>query len=127
VTTVIHLAISRDNLITSNMRLHWAEKARKTRVIREMAHVMCKHPKRPHLPAATCDVVVKWPDRRRRDAESIAPTAKAAIDGCVDAELLTDDSDRYLKKVSYSNSDETHNTPGVACYVTLTFTPTGDW
>lgn len=121
-TAVITLAISRDILITSNMPLHWAQKARKTRVIREMAWVMCKHPKQPHIPAATCDVVVKWSDKRRRDAESIVPTVKAAIDGCVDAGLLTDDSDQYLKKVSYSNADETHNTPGIACYLELTFT-----
>jgi crossover junction endodeoxyribonuclease RusA len=120
--TVIHLAISRDVLLTSNMRLHWAAKASRTKAIRDMAWVMCKHPKRPHLPAATCDVTVKWGDKRRRDAESIVPTVKAAIDGCVDAELLTDDSDRYLKKVSYSNAEETHDTPGVACYVTLRFT-----
>jgi len=126
VTAEITLAISRDNLLTSNQRLHWADKARKTRVIRDMAWVMCMHPKRQHLSAATCDVVVTWSDKRRRDAESIVPTAKAAIDGCVDAGLLTDDSDRYLKKVSYSNADKTHDTPGVACYIQLTFTPTGD-
>lgn len=120
--TTVTLAISRDVLLTSNQRKHWAEKARHTKVIRDMAWVLCMHPKRAHLPAATCDVVVTWGDKRRRDAESIAPTAKAAIDGCVDAGLLTDDSDRYLKKVSYSNAKETHKVSGLACYVTLTFT-----
>jgi crossover junction endodeoxyribonuclease RusA len=122
VATVIHLAISRDVLLTSNMRLHWATKARHTKTIRDMAWIMCMHPKRAHLSAATCDVVVTWPDKRRRDAENIQPTAKAAIDGCVDAGLLTDDSDRYLKKVSYSNAEETHKVTGLACYLTLTFT-----
>lgn len=121
-STVVHLAISRDVLITSNQRLHWATKARHTKTIRDMAWILCMHPKRAHLSAAVCDVVVTWPDKRRRDAENISPTAKAAIDGCVDAGLLTDDSDRYLKKVSYSNSEHTHTVPGLACYVTLTFT-----
>ena len=121
-TAVIHLAISREVLLTSNQRSHWAEKARKTKVIRDMAWIMSTHPKREHLATATCDVVVTWPYKRRRDAESIAPTAKAAIDGCVDAGLLTDDSDRYLKKVSYSNAEVTHKVPGLACYVQLTFT-----
>jgi crossover junction endodeoxyribonuclease RusA len=120
--TTIHLAISRDVLLTSNQRLHWAAKARRTKAIRDMAFVMCKHPKRPHLPAATLEVVAKWGNRRARDAANIEPTAKAAIDGCVDAGLLVDDSQRYLKKVSYVISDETHSVPGLACYLSLTFT-----
>lgn len=121
--TVITLAISRDVLLTSNMRPHWATKARHTKAIRDMAWILCTHPKCPRMSAATLEVVTKWPDHRRRDAESIAPTCKAAIDGCVDAGLLPDDSSRYLKKVSYSIADDTHHTPGVACFMTLTFTP----
>jgi hypothetical protein len=120
--TVIHLAISRDVLMTSNQRLHWATKARHTKVIRDMAFVLCKHPKRQHMPAATLEVVAKWGNRRARDAESIVPTAKAAIDGCVDAGLLRDDSHTYLKHVGYSISEDVHKIPGVACFLTLTFT-----
>lgn len=118
----ITLAISRDVLMTSNMRLHWATKARHTRHIRDMAWVMCKHPKRQHMPAATLEVVAKWGDRRERDAANIEPTSKAAIDGCVSAGLLTDDSSLYLKHVGYSISDDVHRIPGVACFLELTFT-----
>lgn len=120
--TTVHVAISRDVLMTSNMRLHWATKARHTRVIRDMAYIICKHPKRPHMPAATLEVVAKWGNRRARDAANIEPTAKAAIDGCVDAGLLTDDSHAYLKHIGYSISDDTHNIPGLACYLELRFT-----
>jgi crossover junction endodeoxyribonuclease RusA len=121
-STVVHLAISRDVLLTSNMRPHWATRARHTRAIRDMAWVLAKQAKVRTMHAATLEVVTKWPDNRRRDAENIQPTAKAAIDGCVDAGLLTDDSQRHLKKVSYSIADDTHSIPGVACFVTLTFT-----
>jgi len=121
-TVEIYLAISRDVLLTSNMRLHWATKARHTKVIRDMAYVMATHPKRQLMPTATLEVVVKWGNRRARDAANIEPTAKAAIDGCVDAGLLTDDSQRYLKHVGYSIAEDTHNTPGVACYLELRFT-----
>lgn len=121
-TAVIHLAISREVLLTSNQRKHWATKARHTKVIRDMAWIMCRSQRVQLMPLATLEVVTKWPDHRRRDAESIAPTSKAAIDGCVDAGLLTDDSSRYLKKVSYSIADDTHATPGVACYLELRFT-----
>ncbi len=119
--TIITLAISRDVLLTSNMRQHWATRARRTKVIRDMAWVMSKNQRVQLMPAATLEVVAKWADNRRRDAENVHPTVKAAIDGCVDAGLLLDDSQRYLKKVSYAISDETHSVPGLACYLTLRF------
>lgn len=121
-SVTIGLAISRDVLLTSNQRKHWATKARHTRVIRDMAWVMAKAERVQLMPAATLDVVTRWGDHRVRDAENIAPSVKAAIDGCVSAGLLADDSSRYLKKVSYSIDDAIHKTPGVACFLKLTFT-----
>ena len=121
-TTIINLAISRDVLLTSNMRPHWAPKGRCTKAIRDMAWVMCKNQRVKLMPAATLEVVAKWGNHRARDAANIEPTAKAAIDGCVDAGLLTDDSQRYLKHVGYSIADDTHNVPGLACYLELRFT-----
>jgi crossover junction endodeoxyribonuclease RusA len=121
-TTRIVLAISRDVLMTSNQRPHWATKARHTRVVRDMAWVLAKAQRVQLMPAATLEVVTKWSDHRVRDAENIAPTSKAAIDGCVQAGLLTDDSSEYLKSVTFSIDPETHKTPGVACFLTMTFT-----
>ena len=121
-TATIMLAISRDVLMTSNQRTHWATKARHTRTIRDMAWVMAKATRVQLMPAATLEVVTKWADHRNRDAENIAPTSKAAIDGCVQAGLLTDDSAQYLKSVTFRIDPETHKTPGVACFLTLTFT-----
>lgn len=120
--TTITLAISRDVLLTANMRLHWATKARHTRVIRDMAWILARQSRTQTMPHAEVEVVTKWPNRRARDAENIAPTAKAAIDGCVQAGVIPDDSSMYLKKVSYSIADDTHSTPGVACYLELRFT-----
>lgn len=121
-TVTISLAISRDVLLTSNMRPHWATKARHTRAIRDMAWILAKHQRVQLMPAATLEVVTKWPDHRARDAESIAPTSKAAIDGCVSAGLLTDDSSHYLKSVTFRIDTETHKIPGVACFLSLIFT-----
>lgn len=121
-TVTIGLAISRDVLMTSNQRTHWAAKARQTRAIREMAFVMCKHERARLLPAATLEVVTKWGDHRVRDAANIEPTSKAAVDGCVDAGVLIDDSSRYLKHTGYAIDPETHKIPGIACFVTLVFT-----
>jgi crossover junction endodeoxyribonuclease RusA len=122
VTADIHLAINRDVLLTSNQRLHWAEKAKRTKVIRDLAWVWCKHYKYPTMRKVACAVEVTWPDKRRRDASNLMPTFKAAIDGCVDAELLEDDSDRVLRELKITAAGETRNVPGIACFLRLSFT-----
>jgi crossover junction endodeoxyribonuclease RusA len=122
VTAVITLAINKDTLLTSNQRLHWRPKADRTKAIRDMALVWCRHTRPPKMQAATCAVEVKWSDRRQRDAHNLQPTIKAAIDGIVgDYGLLPGDSDRYLKGLTITASEDVHSTPGVACYLTLTF------
>ena len=45
-TAVIQLAVSRDVVLTSNQRKHWATKARHTKVIRDMAYVMARSEER---------------------------------------------------------------------------------
>lgn len=127
-SAVIHIAVSRENLLNSNDRIHWATKARATKALREMAFVMCQHHRPAKMTAATCDVTVTWPDNRVRDALNLEPTIKACLDGIIgDAkhpcsyQLLPSDSDRHLLKVSTSASPERTKTPGVAAYLTFTF------
>jgi hypothetical protein len=120
---VIQLAILKDTLLTSNQRLHWRPKAARTRAIREMALVWCRYERPAKMQAATCAVEIKWGDRRQRDAHNLQPSIKAAIDGIVgDYGLLPGDSDRYLKSLTITASDEVHDTFGVACYMRLVFT-----
>jgi len=123
---VLPLAIFRDNLITSNSRLHWADKAKRTRAIRDMAHVLCRHEHR-HLRLDGADLAVesRWPDRRRRDASLIAPMVKAAVDGCVDAGLFADDNHTILRSERYVIGDVIKDQPWIACWLRLTFTPIG--
>lgn len=121
-TAVIHLAISRDVVLSANKEKHWAVKARHVKVIRDMAFVMAKHHRYLPMKKASIEVEVTWPDNRVRDASNLAPTAKAAIDGFVDAGLLTDDSDKYVDRTTYCASPVRRNTPGVAAYLRFTFT-----
>jgi len=127
-SAVINLAISRDTLLTSNQRLHWRTKADRTRAIRDMAHVMARHYRPAKMPAATCEVEVRWPALNRiRDAHNLQPTVKAALDGIIgDYGLLPSDSDQYLKAVTFTASDERTTLPGVAAYLTFTFEPVGE-
>ena len=123
-TATIGLALSKANILTSNQRLHWADKARRTQTIRDMAHVWARHERPAKMQAATLEVVVAWPPLKRvRDAHNIQPSAKAAIDGCMDYGLLPGDDDRYLKAVTFTAADRPATLPGVAAYMTLIFTP----
>ena len=57
-TAVIHLAISRDVVLSANVEKHWAARARHVKVIRDMAWVMAKHHRYPPMKRATIDVEV---------------------------------------------------------------------
>jgi Holliday junction resolvase RusA-like endonuclease len=54
----------------------------------------------PHLERVSIVVEYQPPDRRRRDADNPAPSAKACIDGIVAAGVLTDDAcPRYVTEI----------------------------
>lgn len=121
---ILTLAISRDVLMTSNLRLHWAEKARRTRAIRDMAWVLCKHEHRnTRLEMADLLVTTRWPDHRVRDADNAAPMVKAAVDGVVQAGLLADDNHKILRRTTYEIGEPIKDLPGIAAWMYLTFTP----
>ena len=82
--------------INSNDRLHHAVRANRTRLWREAAHVHAKAARLEQYDHAHVTAVCHFTDKRRRDAGNWYPTAKAALDGCVDAGLLPDDNDQYV-------------------------------
>lgn len=77
-----------------NQRMHWAQKAKETKLIRSTVAVLAKGRVIP-LP---CVVTLVWTvsDARRRDTDNPAPTVKACIDGMRDAGLLPDDHSGYV-------------------------------
>lgn len=78
--------------LTSNQRLHWGDKARRTRQVRTATHVLAQA---AHLPKdanfATITLHYLPATNRRRDAHNLVPTVKAAVDGLVDYGLVPDD------------------------------------
>lgn len=83
-------------LLNANRRIHHHARARLTRNLRGIAYWCVREAKVPHLERAHIVVEYRPPDRRRRDVHNLFPSAKAAVDGVVDAGVLTDDSDAYL-------------------------------
>lgn len=85
-------------LINANDRLHWAAKMRLTKTIRDAAHVITRQAKVPRLERARIDFIVHpGPKMRRRDPGNWSLSAKAAVDGVVDAGVLADDSSEFLE------------------------------
>ena len=81
-------------LINANKRIFRYQLNEMTQAIREAAKLLAgpvPAMKRAHI---VCEI--RPPDRRRRDVHNLYPSAKAAVDGLVDAGVLPDDSDRYL-------------------------------
>lgn len=85
------------NLMNANDRMHPARRAGFIKVIRQAAWAMARHHKIPALQRAHVFYVVH-PDikERRRDPGNWSPSAKAAVDGLVDAGVLPDDNHERL-------------------------------
>lgn len=90
-----------EKLLNLNDRSHWRVRSRITAQLRADAANLARAARIPHLNRATITVVVHPHDRRRRDPSNWAPTAKACIDGVVDAGVLQDDDSSRLLAVTY--------------------------
>lgn len=82
--------------VNANERLHYHAKAQKTKAWRSAANLAAETAGVPALDRARIVITVSFPDKRRRDVHNLYPTAKAIVDGLVDAGVLPDDDDRRL-------------------------------
>jgi len=92
--SMVILDVPRDWWLTSNGRYHWADKAKRTRWIRQAAATAARdtwHHRRADITA-----YVAYPRANKADPGNAYPTLKAAIDGLVDAGVLGDDDSKHL-------------------------------
>ncbi len=82
--------------LTSNQRGGWQRYHRLIRDWRRLARYAAVGGRVPPLGAAHVFVELRFRDKRRRDPANWAPTAKAIVDGLVDADVIKDDSSDYL-------------------------------
>jgi len=84
-------------LLNDNQRLHFRRKAEYIDLIRRAAGFAARAAKVPTLEKAhVFYIVCPKPGTRRRDPGNWSPSAKAAIDGLVDAGVLPDDDSTRL-------------------------------
>lgn len=89
-------------LLNANQRLHWAVKNRRAQDLKRAAWAASKNGKVLSTDKASITVEYQPPDRRRRDADNLAPTGKACIDGLVLAGVIPDDDHTHVTSVSYT-------------------------
>jgi crossover junction endodeoxyribonuclease RusA len=119
--TALEVAVPREWMLNANQRLHWREKGERSRWLRNTARLL-SNPRCVYADRMRCEVVVSWPNARRRDVHNLMPTIKACIDGLVDAGVLADDSDKYLVGPDLRVSDQLCD-KRYACTLTFRFTP----
>lgn len=93
--------------LTANQRLHWRDQARRVRMVREQVMIGAA-PIRATPPIRHLTVTLHYRpgDNRRRDADNLWPTLKAACDALargprrdwVGLELVPDDTPEYMTK-----------------------------
>lgn len=96
------LALPMSDLHTTNQREHWAVIARKRRNMRALASSAAAHLE-PIPGRVRLTVTFAFPDNRGRDLDNYE--IKGAIDGLVDAGVISDDKKQVLRSVTRQASD----------------------
>ena len=105
--------------INANDRLHHYPKAKLTSAWRELAaHAVDSGFYPDHYTRAHITVAIRFATNHRRDVGNLYPTAKAIVDGLVDAQLLPDDNDTHV-----IGPDLRREYPNGTPRVTVTITP----
>ena len=95
-TNEFDLHIPNRHVLSINQRQNTFEKAAHTKHIRTLAFAIAKNWGFTPMYIAHCTCYISFQDVRRRDLHNYVPTLKAAIDGFVDAGVITDDDHTKL-------------------------------
>jgi crossover junction endodeoxyribonuclease RusA len=84
--------------LSMNQRLHWAEVARRKRLVGDQVLLLARAARLPRG-LSRVEVVLHWRPtiRRRRDSDNPSPTLKAAIDGLAAYGLVPDDDALHVR------------------------------
>ena len=91
--------------LTSNQRLHWADRSRRTAAIRLLA----RHAARELPVVEHCRVTaaIGYPTASKADPSNAAPTVKAVLDGITDAGVWADGDSEHVLAVTYVRGETT--------------------
>ena len=97
--------------MNSERSWHWSKRAMRTKSTREKFFYLSKIEKVPKLDYVSIDVVPLYKGASvKADTGSHFPSAKAAVDGIVDAGIIPDDSGKHIQKIIFwSPIDHSHD------------------
>lgn len=95
-TQTMTIDVPSSEWLTANGRLHWAEKARRTRALRTRAAFTARNQHTQPVSIAHVTAHIQYPTTGRADPGNASPTVKACLDGLTDAGVWEDDSSEYL-------------------------------
>lgn len=99
--TALRFSIPDTWWMSSNDRTHWAEKARRTRALRDLGNVTAHRDGIRELGTTHVAAFIGYPRNGKADPANAAPTVKALIDGMVDAGVWPDDDSTYVIGPTY--------------------------
>lgn len=82
--------------LTANQRLHWAEKARRTAMVRKHVAWRARQQKIPPQEYVIVQLHFRPDVRRDRDPSNLMPTQKPSVDGLVDAGIVPKDTPEWV-------------------------------
>lgn len=107
-------------LLNANDRIHWRTRGRLTKALREAAAKSASDAHIPPMEQISIQAVLHPHDKRRRDPHNWYPSFKAAIDGIVDAGVISDDDGKHLISI-----EVVLGTPVRHTQISLRITPVG--
>ena len=111
-STEITVDIPREWWLSSNQRLHWAAKAKRTAAIREATKIAARNAALPTFNVVHVCAWIGYPRAGKADPSNAAPVVKAALDGLTDAGLWPDDDSEHVIAVEYRRDTGTKR-PGI--------------
>lgn len=92
----VEILLGQMSWINANQRLFWRVRSARTKQWREAAKQRAIDMHLPHMRAAYILAELRFSTNQRRDPANWAPTAKACVDGLVDAGVFDDDNYRHV-------------------------------
>jgi hypothetical protein len=89
---------------------HYYTRAQEVKAVRERFAWLALSKNIPKLEYVSIDIVPLVVNlKQSADPAAVYPTAKAAIDGLVDANILDDDNDKYIESITFWKSVQWKN------------------
>ena len=97
-TVTLTFKVPDDQWLSSNQRLHWAPKGKRTKWLRDYAarRIWISKPSAPYKNGARITAHIGYASNTKADPNNAAPTTKALIDGLVEAGMFIDDSHEWV-------------------------------